>query len=314
VGGTQLSHFEKAEFSPGTEILERNTCDMKYLPVHAALLFLMLFFIAGCGTNDKLGETKNNPSGKDSARPEDQARDRHDTDLQAVKLTVLKWDKANNPDSAAFLGTVYADEVDLYGRVYVKKDAMNFKSGYFKNHKGYRQHLGKDINIEELQNGNRKIHFTKYFIDKGVEKSTAAYLVLQKSGNDWKIIEENDDTSLVKATRREDIPMKEKDITSCDKAAEAIFLSSDKVQDLLIQKYVSYTMEYKPGDPKNPTNRYWFWVFASPPNAGKVETYGRYQVDSRTGQLYEYDVVADDSKPISSNTSLVKYLKKYCGK
>jgi hypothetical protein len=108
------------------------------------------------------------------------------------------------------------------------------------------------------------------------------------------------------------IMMPESDIVSCDKAAEALFLSSDKVQDLLKQKTTKYSMEYRPGDEGNTSKRYCFWVFAAPSKSASAETYGRYQVDAHSGQLYENDPVADNYHPVASNASLKKYLGKFC--
>jgi hypothetical protein len=281
---------------------------------HNLLVFIILLCLAGCQTNDRITENKKKPGQVDSAVNDDQGKQPGDSGIKDIKIMVLTWDRANNDRNPEILSNLYAEEVDLYGIVYENKDAVKFKKDYFKEHSGYQQHLEKEIDIESQDNGNKIVHFSKTYSDDKTSRTVKARLVVQKFGNAWKIVEENDEDAIKKASKKSDIPMPEKEISSCDKAAEAIFLSSDKVQDLLIQKYVRYMIEYKPGDKGNPTKKYWFWVFASPPNAGKTETYGRFQVDPKTGQLYEYDVMYNNSRPIASNTSLAKYLKKYCRK
>jgi hypothetical protein len=110
------------------------------------------------------------------------------------------------------------------------------------------------------------------------------------------------------------LPMKSSEINSCDKAAEAIFRSSQPVQVMLRAPGAQYKIEYRPGDPDNPNNRYWFWIYGSPTPGGPTNTYDRFQLDAKSGQLYHYDAVRGQSSPVPSDVNLKKYLQKYCGK
>jgi hypothetical protein len=292
---------------------------MKPFKIHLPRLFFLGALITtkcllfSCGTNDKLAEQNPAEAKKDTNSGAAPAFEKsREADLKEIKVKVLEWDAANNSHAITLLDSLYADEVAFNGTVYSRQNAITLKKDFFANHKNYRQNLEKDINITEETNGNQTIHFTRDYTEGKVKKSVKTALVFQKFKTEWKIIAENDENGSEGSGDKKPGAMPESEITNCDKAAEAIFLSSHEVQGMLAEKYVKYSLEYRPGDKENPSKRFWFWVFAAAPNAGKTETYGRFQVDPKTGALYKYDVVNDKSDIIPSNTSLAKYLKKYC--
>jgi hypothetical protein len=157
----------------------------------------------------------------------------------------------------------------------------------------------------------RRIEFTKTLIQNGAKKEETSLLLLENHGGDWKITAESDKAKEVEMTQKTPRYVAADDIKTCDDAARAIFLSSPEVKEMLGNPQVEYKMEYSPSDPANPNHRYWFWIYM--PHAGGSETYGRYEVDPSSGQLYEYNQVSDDIKPAEYDRKLASYMKK-CSK
>lgn len=235
------------------------------------------------------------------------------TDEEKIRMQVKAWNDANNKKDAAKLEKLYAEEVVLYGEQMSNTDAAANKEALFNKSPDFRQVLGDSITVKKTSENTARADFIKNVSAHGRSQSYSAYLQFEKTGRAWQITEESDmatDKKLSQTVK----PMPVKQITSCDKAAEAIFLSSADVRKQLQQKYVRYKMEYRPDDHDAPNRRYWFWIFANSPNSREVETYSRYEVDPITGQLYEYKAVEDKAVKVPYDKGLNKYLQQYCGK
>lgn len=285
--------------------------------LHIALLILMIGLLGSCSSDNIMNDHEDSANRADSTKAADMADSALATngvsDEKQLKKLVEVWNTASNNKNTAHLEKLYAEEVNLYGEPMSNTSAAASKEAFFKEKPDYHQSLSDSIAIQKSSLNTARADFIKTVTAGHKTKSYQAYLQFEKTGRNWRITEESDEatdkklSSLVK-------PMPVKDITNCDKAAEAIFLSSGAVRKQLQQKYVRYKLEYRPGNPEAPNNRYWFWIYANAPDSREVETYARYEVDPITGQLYEYKAVEDKAVPADYDKNLNKYLKQYCGR
>jgi hypothetical protein len=285
--------------------------------LHIAFLALVLCLLGACSSDNIMNDHEDSANRADSVKATDMADSALATngvsDEALLKKLVHEWNNASNTKNTARLEKLYAEEINLYGEPMSNTNAAASKEAFFKEKPDYHQSLSDSIAIQKSSVNTARADFTKTVTAGRKTKSYQAYLQFEKSGKNWRITEESDEatdkklSSLIK-------PMPVKEITNCDKAAEAIFLSSGAVRKQLQQKYVRYKLEYRPGNPDAPNNRYWFWIYANAPDSREVETYARYEVDPITGQLYEYKAVEDKAVMVDYDKSLKQYLKQYCGR
>lgn len=277
-----------------------------YLPL--IYFGLALIFFTQCKTDKQRGANEQEiPDTINAYNPAT------DTSL-TPEMAVMDWNAAMNDKFIKGLERMYADEVELYGRRLTRTEVIAIKIEFLRQNPDYTQFLS-DIEIDDFTPDAVRAKFRKQTVIKDNTKLFYSYLIMEHGKRGWEIIAEGDSASTHVVTSKEyTAEIKKKEIKSCETAAEAIFLSSETVQKLLGEKYVRYKLEFAPGAKDNPNNRYWFWVFAAPPNADMTQTYGRFQVDPQNGQLYEYKAVEDSSVPLNYDKELNKQLKKYCGK
>lgn len=278
----------------------------KYLLMLTGLCFALMFFNK-CKSDTKIGTADQELL--DTSRAYDPATD---TSL-TPEMAVMDWNAAMNDKFIKGLERMYADEIELYGRRLTRPEAIAIKIEFLRQNPDYTQFLS-DIEIDDFTPEAVRARFRKQTIIKSNTKLFYSYLIMERGKRGWEIIAEGDSASTNIVTSKELNEIKKKEIKSCETAAEAIFLSSATVQKLLSEKYVRYKLEYTPGAKNNPNNRFWFWVFSAPPNADMTQTYGRFQVDPKDGQLYEYKAVEDEAVAIDFDKDLKKQLSKYCGK
>lgn len=233
--------------------------------------------------------------------------------LETIKTLVANWNLAHNNKDFNKLAALYAEEVNLYGSVFSNADAISYKKDYFKqSRQTYQQVLGNpDVIIHSPFVA--KASFVKKVVTGKTTKNHNAYLMLEKVDDQWKIVAESDEAADEARTQNKTTLIPIEDIATCETAAEAVFRSSKYVQQMLQNPNTNYKLEYKPGDKNNPNNRYWFWVYANAPNGGSTETYGRFQVDPKTGTLYEMDLISGAAKPIDSAPAYQAEVKRFCG-
>jgi hypothetical protein len=278
----------------------------KYFLLLSGLCFALLFF-SKCKSDTRIGAPDQEML--DSTRAYNPATD---TSL-TPEVAVMDWNAAMNDKFVKGLERMYADEIELYGRRLTRTEAIAIKIEFFRQNPDYTQFLS-DIEIDDFTPEAVRAKFRKQTVIKNNTKLFYSYLIMERGKRGWEIIAEGDSASTNVVTSKEYTEIKKKEIKTCEAAAEAIFLSSATVQKLLGERYVRYKLEYMPGAKDNPNNRFWFWVFAAPPNADMTQTYGRFQVDPKNGQLYEYKAVEDSAVPIDYDKELKKQLSKYCGK
>jgi hypothetical protein len=221
-----------------------------------------------------------------------------------------QWVNAINTQNQQALVNFYGDAVTYNGQVLDSATiARNIVSDM--KSKGIDRVQISDLTADAPSPDVRRIEFTKTLFSKGAKQEQTSLLLLENHNGLWKITAENDKAKEVEMTQKTPRYMAAADIKSCDDAARAIFLSSPEVKEMLGNPQVEYKMEYAPSDPANPNHRYWFWIYM--PHAGGSETYGRYEVDPSTGQLYEYNQVTSDIKPTEYDRKLASYMKK-CSK
>lgn len=138
--------------------------------VTAALL------IAGCKSN----------SSKDDASS--------DQTTLIIKM-VNEWNEAHNSKDVAVLANLYNQTVEYYGKEKGKNDCIDSKLSEFKKHKDYYQQIDGEIKCEKITESEYQCSFLKRVTFNHKTKNYPSYLVIKKSENDWKIIEESDRTT-----------------------------------------------------------------------------------------------------------------------
>jgi hypothetical protein len=211
----------------------------------------------------------------------------------------------NSRDRAALL-SYYAEAVTFNGKVLDSTGVVNAVMDNLLK-KGIERVQISNMTVDAPTPGVRRVEFRKKLFMKGATQENTSLLLLERDGSSWKITAESDKPLQMELQQDNPRSISEKEISTCDQAATAIFLSSADVKQMLADPKVQYKMEYAPGAAGNPNNRYWFWIYM--PHAQGTETYARYQVDPSSGILYEYDQVADALKKAQSDSRLSKYLK-----
>lgn len=223
-----------------------------------------------------------------------------------------EWNAAMSLPNIAGLPKFYADEVLYYGSAITRDELIEIKKEYLMANADVQSTRFDNVTVEPFPDG-AKVNFTRTVQTGKGTSPVNGYVVFKQISGEWKITTESEMQSDIQRIESGSKPMSEKEIASCDKAAEAIFRSSKEAQGMLRAPNASYKLEYRPGDPDNPNRRYWFWVFGSPIAGARVDTYGRFQVDPETGDLYRYIAEQDKTMLVDSDAKLKKYLKKYCG-
>ncbi|MGZ5303612.1 MAG: hypothetical protein ACXWDO_05840 [Bacteroidia bacterium] len=289
------------------------------LPKNAFAWLLLVIIGFSCKSNTNI-PAENGQITEDSVVNTDTASQENIADAPQVKTNsqmitalVIKWNLAHNNKDFNSLSKLYAEEVNLYGTVYSNAEAIAHKKQYFQQSKQtYQQLLGSaDVVIHSAFVA--KASFIKKVVSGKTTKNYNAYLMFEKTDNQWKIIAESDETADNERTQSKTAQIPVSAINSCEKAAEAVFRSSKYVQQMLKNPNTNFKLEYKPGDKNNPNNRYWFWVYANAPGGASTETYGRFQVDPTSGLLYEVDILEGKPKLIDSGSEYQEAMKKVCG-
>jgi hypothetical protein len=275
-----------------------------------------LFALAGCKSNTEVSTEDTTEIAGDSSASRQDSMQPHENRANREEMAARteEWNNSLSMLHIADLPKFYADEVQYYGKMMSRDEVVQLKKDYLMANPDIEKNSLAGVAVELLPNGVTRVNFTRSLQTKKGVSVTNGYIVFKEFPDGWKITIESDIEADVKRIEMASRPMNTKEIKSCDNAAEAIFRSSPMVQAMLRAPNSSYKIEYKPGDPDNPNRRYWFWVFGSPIPGGHVDTYGRFQVDPQTGQLYQFDPVQDKTSPIPSDAALKKYITKYCGK
>jgi hypothetical protein len=283
------------------------------------LSLIVILSLAGCKSNTEVSTDEVGDSAKDSSlllQDSTPAGPNQNIRAGREELAALaeEWNNAFSQLHIAELPKYYADEVSYYGKTLKRDELVQLKKDYLTAHPDIEKNTLSAVTVEILPGGGARVNFSRTLeMKKGVE-AAMGYIVFRQMEGGWKITHESEMVADMKRLEAGSKPMKEKEIVSCDKAAEAIFRSSPIVQAMLRSPNAQYKVEYKPGDPENPNRRYWFWVFGSPMVGTQTDTYGRFQVDPQTGELYQFDAILDKTKVVPSDEALKKYIKKYCGK
>ncbi|MCX6353084.1 MAG: hypothetical protein NTX03_14685 [Bacteroidetes bacterium] len=235
------------------------------------------------------------------------------TELEEIKAAVNGWSRnlrERKFDSAA---KYYQPKVNYFGKWTTAKEVMEKEKIPFINNVEYVQFVS-DIEAKKISPQGTRVHFKKQSVNKGMIDIHFMYFVLCKNQNQqWQIAMQGDSTADKLTHERNYHRISLRQINSCEKAAEAIFLSSKIVKDRLDDDDAHYKLEYTPEYKKNPDGNYWFWVYVSPANSEMPHTIGRFEVNPKTGQLYEYNEVDEKPNPIDFDKKLLKVLGRFCG-
>ncbi len=126
----------------------------------------------------------------------DEAKAGNDSKLQTdVFNTVYAWNDAHNTKDLAKFGTVYAEQVSLYGTTMTKDKAVALKKQLLTGkNEGYSQSVS-DLRMKTLTDGLVQVDFVKSTQFQNTNKTYNAYLELSKSLGAWKITKESDQTT-----------------------------------------------------------------------------------------------------------------------
>ena len=115
------------------------------------------------------------------------------TDQSAVVSKITKdWNDAHNSKDVAILASLYNQSIEYYGKEIDKNDCIDKKLAEFKKHKDYYQQIDGEIQCEKISESEYKCSFLKRVTINHKTKNYPSFLVISKSENEWKIIEEND--------------------------------------------------------------------------------------------------------------------------
>jgi hypothetical protein len=274
---------------------------------------ILALAFAACTSSDLPVEKK--PAAKDTSGITGDTANRMEItgDRHSIQEKFRLWNEASNKRDAKALGNLYGEEINLYGEALGNEEAVNSRRTFFDTNRNYSQVLTA-VKTEELSATETRISFQKDFTAAGKKQSVPAYLKFEKFDTGWKIVAESDVASDKEVEEQAGRNIPESEITSCDKAAEAIFLSSAEVKTLLKRKFARYELEYTPDAADNPNRRYWFWIYTAQPNSGKADPGEHFQVDPLNGQLFEYNSLQDQAVAIPYNSSLRRYIQRFCGR
>ena len=109
--------------------------------------------------------------------------------------TVYAWNDAHNTRDLAKFGTVYAEQVSLYGTTMTKDKAVALKKQLLTGkNEGYSQSVS-DLTMKTLPDGLVQVDFVKSTQFQNTNKTYNAYLELNKSLGSWRITKESDQTT-----------------------------------------------------------------------------------------------------------------------
>lgn len=111
-----------------------------------------------------------------------------------ISEVVENWNSVHNPENISKIETLYAENVDYYGSAYSKKECVESKIKFIaKNPEYYQQIVGQiDKVYDPLDSNQVTCKFIKRVVFKGKTTDYPSYLVLQKTIEQWKIIQESD--------------------------------------------------------------------------------------------------------------------------
>lgn len=117
-----------------------------------------------------------------------------ESDKEAFGNLVNLWDEYHNNCSSYQLKELYAPTVMFYGKTLSRTAAMDINDKFFMQHPDFYQD-SRDIQMEELNNGDVLLEFTKEVTIDDNTKEYPCYLILRRtSANDigWCITTESD--------------------------------------------------------------------------------------------------------------------------
>jgi hypothetical protein len=287
----------------------------RYLHV---LLLSALISVAGCKSNTEVATGEDSSATQDSSAEMAPGVVQETPSMKASRedLAALaeEWNNAQTMLHIAELPKFYSADVLYFGTPVTRDQVVEVKKAELMENPDVVSTSITNSMVEVHNETSARINFSRSLVLKKGTKVSTGYIQLRKEADGWKITTESNMETDAKRVQAASKPMNPGDINSCEKAAEAIFRSGHMVQGMLRAPGASYKLEYKPGDPNNPNNRYWFWVFGQAIGVDHVDTYGRFQVDPATGDLYQFDPVRDVTTKVPADKSLQKYITKYCGK
>ena len=230
--------------------------------------------------------------------------------IPVIDSLVEIWAKKCNAHDASALSKLYAPKVDFYTE---RKTGSQIESEWTQRFSKKDPHFGiqligkKDIRTED--NGIMLALFQGQMHDKSVRH----YQMRMKQGDGtWKITFECYQELLDIITKGKTTPPDPKNIKSCDDAIDAVLRSSPSISGLLGQPNARRVTEFKPGDKNGPYGKYQIAVWGYRPGKDIEEKLGTFQLEVKTGELFE--LKEPDNKPnsVPYDMQFKKYIQKYC--
>ena len=230
--------------------------------------------------------------------------------VPVINNIVEEWAKASNAHDAVALGKIYAPKVEFYTKRVSGDQLEGFWTNYFSKEDpkfNIKVTNKKDIRTED--NGVMLALFEGHMANN----TTRHYQMRMKLiDGAWKITFENYQELLEQKQRAFATPPDPKNIKSCDDAIDAVLRSSPSISGLLGQPNARRVTEFKPGDKNGPYGKYQIAVWGYRPGKDIEEKLGTFQLEVKTGELFE--LKEPDNKPnsVPYDMQFKKYIQKYC--
>lgn len=244
------------------------------------------------------------------------------SDTTTIKALTIEWNNCLVKQDTENLQNLYSNQVSIYGRSISKKQAIENKEDFFKKYPDFNQSITGDLSIISISDKKYKVSFPKRSSFNGKTSDVHAYLIFEKIGASWKIVNESDDLTdknISKVTTGADNELEE-----CIDIVTEILTTSPK--------YISKTKGLYEAVVKNGGTSYGIAIEGSPnPKKDEAwdfsETYdfnlhesypdrmlviARFTFNPTVRQLYEYDAANDNLKPISFNRNLLLKFNEIC--
>ena len=230
---------------------------------------------------------------------------------EAVNKVINKWASNINARNIAGMDSLYADTVFL-------KQEITLKAGmdaYWKKNFANNQDFSITIANQIWRIGNKKTYLTMFrgiIKNNGKDEEENYQIRLKQFADGWKIVEEGTNGDKFKKMRAQYEAIKLKDITNCDKAAEAVVRSSLPFMSLISQPGAELKLEFRPGDKNGPYGKYQYSVFGYKPGSNERVNLSTFQLETATGKMYQ--LRPGENKPFMAAypPKYKEYINKYC--
>ena len=114
------------------------------------------------------------------------------SEMPSIKKIVINWNDAHNNKDMVVFSYLFADEVNFYQTKLSRNTLIQKKTDLLKKYPDFNQQIKGEIITEKLDNDEVKCSFDKEVTINGKVTNYPSYLILKKSGEQWKVSVESD--------------------------------------------------------------------------------------------------------------------------